>query len=294
MSIFHHPKWINNDLLKTNSFEKIDLNNLTYIKHFINKIENSKPLVSVVIPVYNEEINLIRCIDSLSKSQTKFLFEIIVINNNSTDKTQEVIDFFALNHFHQPIQGYGPARQKGLEVARGKFILTADADCLYPPTWIDYLTKLLIKKNALCVFGTYSYIAIKGYSRWKLFLYELFKEILSTLKKINRPYLNCYGMNMGFNKDVALSIGYDNRNIRGEDGRLCYDFMSRGNIYRFRASQGKVWTTNLAYQKDGTVKSFVFKLNQEIRNLFLYLKKQKPHNTKTSKNDLNDRYTRKD
>lgn len=288
MSIFNHPKWINRELLGVKTFNEINYNSLIDIKEKIKIINNNKPLISIVIPVYNEEVNLIRCIDSLVRSITKFPYEIIIINNNSTDNTQKVIAHFGLRYFNQPIQGYGPARQKGLEVAKGKYILTADADCLYPPTWIEYLTKLLIKKKALCVFGTYSYIAIEGYARWKLFVYEQFKEILSTLKIINRPYLNCYGMNMGFEKEAALNIGYDKRNIRGEDGRLCYDFMTKGKIYRFKSSKGKVWTTNLAYQKDGTFYSFYNKARKEINNLYYYLKKQHPHNTKISKNELND------
>src|SRR5205085_1837956 len=53
-----------------------------------------RPVVSIVIAAYNEEANIVRCIDSLSRSTSKYPIEIVVVDNNSTDRTHEAVNRF--------------------------------------------------------------------------------------------------------------------------------------------------------------------------------------------------------
>lgn len=284
MHIFNNPSWMNQFLNRSSSLQEIPDETIIQIGERINKIIDNQPIVTISIPVYNEELNIIRCLDSISKMRTKYNFDILIINNNSIDNTRKVLEMMNLRYVDQVIQGYGPARQKGLEEARGKYILTADADCIYPPTWVDSMMNELTKDMVVCVYGKYSFLSNDKFSRWHLFFYEFLKEKLSLIKNLKRPYLNCYGMNMGYRRDIALKIGYDLRNIRGEDGRLCFDLMNKGKICYVKTSRARVWTNNLSNLDDGLLGSILKRFIKELSKIFSYFFPEMPHDTKASKN----------
>src|SRR5690606_28868491 len=98
----------------------------------------------------------------------------------------------------------GPARQMGQENAIGEYVLLADADCIYPECWIDAMMDKLTLPGIVCVYGRYSFIADKGFPRWKLFLYEVLKDLIAELRHFKRPYLNALGMSMGYIKALGL------------------------------------------------------------------------------------------
>src|SRR5690606_14446285 len=205
-------------------------------------ITSEKPEVSIVIPAYNEEINIIACIDSLSHMRTKVPFEIVVVDNNSTDLTWDSLRKLEVNAFIQKIQGPGPARQLGMEKAKGKYILTADADCMYPPTWLTIMHKHLSKEGVSCVYGRYSFIENKAVPRYKLFIYETLRNLMAEVRHLKRPYLNSYMINMGYVREFGLKIGFDLRGVRGEDGRMCFDLMKYGKVVQVRAVGARPWT----------------------------------------------------
>lgn len=92
------------------------------------------PLVSVIIPVYNYERFLAEAIESVL-SQTYRELEVIVVDDGSTDRSGEVARSFAgkgVSYCHQVHAGIGPARNKGVELARGDFLAFLDADDRWP------------------------------------------------------------------------------------------------------------------------------------------------------------------
>lgn len=101
------------------------------------------PQVSTVIPAYNEEKYIGDCLKSLTNQQTSLNYEVIVVDNNSTDKTAEVVKSFKdklnLRLINEKKQGRGAARAKGFEKARGDVILSTDADTIVYPEWINTL-----------------------------------------------------------------------------------------------------------------------------------------------------------
>ena len=87
---------------------------------------------SVIIPVYNDEIYIKECLDSLKK-QTFKNFEIICINDGSTDETQRVLETYALKFpkykiINQENKGLSIARNNGLKEAVGEYIYFVDSD----------------------------------------------------------------------------------------------------------------------------------------------------------------------
>ncbi|MCX8008602.1 MAG: glycosyltransferase family 2 protein [Patescibacteria group bacterium] len=92
--------------------------------------------VSVVIPAYNEERYIGRVLECLMK-QTIQGFEIVVVDNNSTDKTAEIARSYGARVVKEKIQGMIPARERGFQEAKGEIILRTDADTIVPPHWVE-------------------------------------------------------------------------------------------------------------------------------------------------------------
>jgi glycosyltransferase involved in cell wall biosynthesis len=95
--------------------------------------------ISVVIPCYNEEDG----IRSVIQSMPPYVDEIVVVDNNSTDKTSEIARSLGANVIFQPIKGYGAAYQAGLPAATGDIIATLDGDGTYPADEISLLVDAL-------------------------------------------------------------------------------------------------------------------------------------------------------
>lgn len=286
MNLFRSPQWVkqfNYDFL---SIEDIPSSVLSSINERLDRVQSCEPIVSVVIGAWNEEGNILNCIDSLSRTETEIPFEIIVVNNNSTDHTQAILDKLHVRTLFQPIQGNGPARQMGQENAWGEYILLADADCIYPNCWLDSILTILTQPDVVCVYGRYSFIEEEGYPRWKLFIYEKTKDWIAEIRHFKRPYLNAFGISMGYIKKYGLQEGFINRNIRGNDGRLCFDLMKHGKIKQMKVSAARVWTGPRTLVRDGSLtKAFLFRLKNETQRLSSFLTAHPPHDTKISENE---------
>ncbi len=97
------------------------------------------PLLSVIIPVYNYDRYLGEAIESVL-SQTHQHLEVIVVDDGSTDQSGEVARSFAdhgVRYCHHVHAGIGPARNKGVELARGDFLAFLDADDRWPQEKIE-------------------------------------------------------------------------------------------------------------------------------------------------------------
>jgi glycosyltransferase involved in cell wall biosynthesis len=287
-----NPSWINTALVNKNSWSEFSEETFIEIRSRLEKMQSESPVVSVVIAAYNEEVNVIRCLDSFSHMQSNYPFEVIVVDNNSSDKTAESIKKSGAKYIFQKNQGCGIARQLGMENAKGKYILTGDADTWYPPEWINELMRKLEKPNVACVYGRYSFISDEKTPRWKLTIYEAFSDLLVYVKAFKRPFLNAYGMTMGYVKEYALKVGYVDANVRGEDGRLAFDLMKYGKIKSVMTNKSRVWTGTRTISMDGTLSNaFKNRLSMSLANIHTLFTKQADHDTKTSVNKpvyLND------
>lgn len=108
-------------------------------------------LISIIVPVYNVESFLPRCIDSLIKQEYKNI-EIILINDGSTDSSGEICDRYAvidgrIRVIHQGYQGVSGARNRGLAVAQGEYIMFLDSDDEAHPQYVSKLYDTLIKND---------------------------------------------------------------------------------------------------------------------------------------------------
>jgi len=119
--------------------------------HESEKIEQflkGKKQVSVILPTYNEEGNIKRLVDALKHNLKKYDYEIIVVDDNSKDKTPSIINDLARKEkdrvvaLHRyGIKGIFSAIQDGIRISRGEFVVIMDADFSHPP---HIVPKLLV------------------------------------------------------------------------------------------------------------------------------------------------------
>lgn len=91
-----------------------------------------KPLVSIIVPVYNVEDYMLKCLESLAK-QSYEKIEIIIVDDGATDRSGEICDVFAKNDkrvkvYHKNNGGLSSARNYGIKKAKGDFICLVDSD----------------------------------------------------------------------------------------------------------------------------------------------------------------------
>lgn len=113
--------------------------------------------VSVIVPIYNAEKYLIECLESII-NQTYKNIEIILINDGSTDNSLNICNRYKKYNFlkiiSQPNQGVSCARNKGLKIASGKYIVFVDSDDYIAPNMIEELVKGITKTDiAICEYN---------------------------------------------------------------------------------------------------------------------------------------------
>jgi glycosyltransferase involved in cell wall biosynthesis len=194
------------------------------------KLQSNEPLVSIVIVAYNEERRLPACLWSLSELQTSYPIEILGVNNNSKDRTEQVYQRLGLPYFNESKQSPGYARQCGLDNARGKYHFCIDADTLYPSRYVDLMMTKLAKPNVSCVSSFWSFFPDENHSRFGLFLFEMIRDMFLFVQHFKRPELCVRGMVFAFNAEYARNVTIRTDIRRGEDGSLALSLKPFGKI----------------------------------------------------------------
>ena len=118
---------------------------------------SSRVTFSVIVPCLNEQAVIGRCLESLvNQDCARDAFEVLVVDNGSTDHTLEIVGSFAtqlnLSILERPNAHISALRNAGAERSRGEFLAFLDADCLAPPAWLREAT-VALRKDPLRVIG---------------------------------------------------------------------------------------------------------------------------------------------
>ena len=112
---------------------------------------------TILIPSYNEEESIKRCIEKIQKVISGE-YEILVINDGSTDKTEQIVQNLNIRKLriisHKKNKGLGAALRTGFKNARGEYIITIDADLTHNPNKVNYLIDIAKKNDSDLVIGS--------------------------------------------------------------------------------------------------------------------------------------------
>lgn len=151
------------------------------------------PKISVIVPVYNKEQYIERTINSIL-SQTFRDFELIIINDGSTDFSEDIILKMAqydmrIEYIKQINKGVSAARNTGIQLSKGKYITFLDSDDDYLPTFLEKMHKSIADKN-VCYCGYYNITSEnKSESNFQYFTGDVLTRYL---KHQCYPNTNCW------------------------------------------------------------------------------------------------------
>lgn len=163
----------------------------------------SRLRVSIVIPVYNEERHLAACLDAIA-AQSAAVFEVIVVDNNSTDQTINIARQYPFVRIvHQARQGIVYARNAGFDAARGNIIGRIDADIILPKGWIRHVQHFYAdprhRKHAWTGSGHFYNVRLPRLVNWA---YEL---LAFRLNRLLIGHYTLWGSNMALPRELWVA-----------------------------------------------------------------------------------------
>lgn len=219
----------------------------------------NNPKVSIIVPVLNEEKILETTLKNI-KSQTYKNYELIVVDNGSTDNSLKIAEKYADKILQEENKGSIYAMKKGFENAKGEILVTCDADSLYPK---DYLEKIVITFNKnnhiVAIYGPFKFLESGKVSNFFIWFGYVISDFLSRI--FTKTYI-VGAANFAFKKNVYFKVGgYDTKsNLASQDFRLAKKLSKFGKV-KFMPFL-IVFTSNRRFKKNGTLISLInaFKL----------------------------------
>ncbi len=169
---------------------------------------SDQPDVSIVIPTCSRKDILGLCLAALAR-QTHGEFEVIVVDDESTDGTPEMLETFARDHSdfpfrwfrNEPRRGANPSRNRGIQESKGEFVAFLDDDCVPADDWLERLMTGFVSDRVAAVTGRVDNAPPSN-------VYEL------TLKGTQRVHGKVHasrlvGCNMCIRRDLLLRYGFD-------------------------------------------------------------------------------------
>ncbi|MBM3248186.1 MAG: glycosyltransferase [Candidatus Omnitrophica bacterium] len=191
------------------------------VQESLNDIQNLK--VSIIVPAYNAAQKIAFCLDSLFNldfpAEER---EIIVVDNNSTDETKEIVSPYPVKYVFESKRTRGAARNKGISVAKGKYIAFTDSDCIVDKNWLKILFEAVESDDNIAACGG-KIVAHKTDNIFERFAEErdMLSQKLAMDSDVNQEIPRVVTANAIFRKDVLEEIGlFDEDLITSEDTEL--------------------------------------------------------------------------
>jgi cellulose synthase/poly-beta-1,6-N-acetylglucosamine synthase-like glycosyltransferase len=188
----------------------------------------TNPRFSIIVPAYNSEKTLSACFESLAdQSVSEANYEIIVVDDGSTDDTSKITKRFNVKYIFQTNQGPAAARNKGADAAAGQIILFTDADCVPGHNWIREMVSPFSDREVVGVKGTYKTIQKGLVAKFAQAEFEDRYDLLQKSSTIDM--IDTYSA--AFRKDVFLNIGGFDQSFpvaNNEDTDLSYRLAAAG------------------------------------------------------------------
>lgn len=181
-------------------------------------------MISFIIPARNEERYVADCIRSILRQKISQPFEIIVVNNNSSDATAKAAAAAdpSVKVLQESDLGTNPARQRGLDNARGEIAVFLDADVRLPANWVKRILKKLDSSPGIVgVSGPYHFYDFPWYLKVMTIAYNLVITVPWHFFGVRFFGLPSFmvGGNMAIKKSALLAAGGFDTNLKffGDD-----------------------------------------------------------------------------
>ena len=204
--------------------------------------ENEFPFATVIVAARNEEVNILKCLESLDKLRyPEGKFEIILVDDNSTDNTGKIIEDYisGKNKFKKIVTSKEVGKLKGktnalanaIEIAKGEVILTTDADCEAHADWV-YRIASYYQEDVAMVNGFTTQYAFNNFSGLQAVDFIYLLTVASGTINLGFP-ISCIGNNMSYRKSVYLEVGgYENLPFSVTEDSLLLHAMNRLKKYK--------------------------------------------------------------
>ncbi len=185
--------------------------------------------ISIIIPVYNSSRTLSRCLQSVFQQECTLPYEVIVIDNNSTDNSREIATQYPVILQEEKKRGASPARNKGIKTAQGEIIVFLDSDCYAEKNWLQNLVEPLQQTTDI---GTCGGNLLPAPPQNILEEYSSFRRILSQERvykneRFSPPFF--LTANLAVRHSILEDIqGFDEELVICEDADLCWRIQKKG------------------------------------------------------------------
>ncbi|OGO04688.1 MAG: hypothetical protein A2Y73_01235 [Chloroflexi bacterium RBG_13_56_8] len=182
---------------------------------------------SLIVPVRNGERVIARCLQALGIQDLDRDYEVIVVDDGSTDGTRDTVLLFPHAHLIcQPPQGAAAARNRGWAIAQGDIILFTDADCAPQSDWARQLITALERTGAAGARGVYATQQRSLVARFVQVEYETRYRRAADGESID--FVDTYSA--AYRRQVLEEVGgFDERFLRDEDQELSFRVTERGH-----------------------------------------------------------------
>ncbi|MCI5207837.1 MAG: glycosyltransferase [Candidatus Electrothrix sp. ATG2] len=186
------------------------------------------PDLSVIVPAWNAEKTLALCLRSLIRQTfSRDRYEIIVVDDGSTDRTAEIARQFSVAYYHQENQGPAAARNAGVNLTQGNLVFFTDADCVPDPNWLEEMAAPFARPDVAAVKGAYRTEQKGLIARFAQVEFEERFTMLEQRESIDM--VDTYSA--GFRKEIFLELGgFDTRfpKANNEDTEFSYRMAAQG------------------------------------------------------------------
>lgn len=234
-------------------------------------------MITVILPVYNGKKYIAQAIDSVLK-QSYSAFELIIVNDGSTDDTESEISKFKddrIKYITQSNQGPSAARNKGMSIAKGKYFAFIDADDLYEPNKIEEQVEILNNhKEAYVVYNGYFEVD-ENLTKIRDVKPEYVNECRSNLlaMMLFRPIISCPASIMIRRDCYDKGLKYNSIYKHGDDYDFLINLLKYYNfyyidkpLYNYRKHKSNL-TNQLEVQNNAEINIVKTFTDNEIENI---------------------------
>lgn len=194
---------------------------------------DKNPEISIIVPVYNTEQYISRCIESIL-NQTFKDFELILIDDGSQDRSGEICDEYAkkdnrIRVFHNNNQGVSATRNYGINISKGKYLMFCDSDDWVADTWCEELYNTILAYPNSWI--TCNFFQVDNESKKQRVIKNNLNEI-NTLEKddfyiVFKSGMSIYSWNKIFDKEKInrFQIRFNENTSLGEDVEFGIDYL---------------------------------------------------------------------